>query len=45
MSLLAKIYQTTRLRLEWDAVQEQITNSDEANAMLHYEYREPWKLG
>ncbi len=45
MSLLAKISQTTGLRLEWDAEKEQVTNSDEANAMLHYEYREPWKLG
>jgi len=45
MSLLAKISQATRLRLEWDAEREQITNSPEANAMLHYEYREPWKLG
>ena len=45
MSLLAKISWLTRTRLEWDAEQEQITNSEEANAMLHYEYREPWKLG
>jgi len=45
MSLLAKISQATRLRLEWDAQREQITNSSEANDMLHYEYREPWKLG
>jgi len=45
MSLLAKISQATRLRLEWDAQREQITNSPEANDMLHYEYREPWKLG
>jgi len=45
MSLLAKISWLTRLRLEWDSEKEQITNSAEANAMLHYEYREPWKLG
>ncbi|HCL29797.1 MAG TPA: hypothetical protein DIC52_15330 [Candidatus Latescibacteria bacterium] len=45
MILLAKISWLTRTRLEWDAEQEQITNSEEANAMLHYEYREPWKLG
>jgi len=45
MSLLAKISHATRLRLEWDAASEQITNSDEANSMLHYEYRQPWKLG
>jgi len=45
LALLAKISWLTRLRLEWDAEREQITNSDEANSMLHYEYREPWKLG
>ena len=45
MSLLAKISHATRLRLEWDAGGEQITNSEEANSMLHYEYRQPWKLG
>ncbi|MCE9552351.1 MAG: Gfo/Idh/MocA family oxidoreductase [Planctomycetes bacterium] len=45
MSLLANISLATRLRLEWDADKEQITNSKEANAMLHYEYRSPWKLG
>jgi len=45
MSLLAKISWLTRLRLEWDPEKEQITNSEEANSLLHYEYREPWKLG
>ena len=45
MSLLANISLATRLRLEWDMEKEQITNSKEANAMLHYEYRSPWKLG
>ncbi len=44
MSLLAKISWLTRLRLEWDPVKEQITNSPEANSMLHYEYRKPWTL-
>ena len=32
-------------RLEWDAEREVITNHDEANKLLHYDYREPWKLG
>ena len=45
MSLLAKISQATRLRIEWDPENERITNSEEANQMLHYEYRKPWKLG
>ena len=45
MSLLAKISWLTRSRLEWDPQREQITNNEEANAMLHYEYREPWELG
>ncbi|MFH1919377.1 MAG: Gfo/Idh/MocA family oxidoreductase [Planctomycetota bacterium] len=45
MSLLAKISWLTRSRLEWDAEKEQITNNEEANSLLHYEYRKPWKLG
>jgi predicted dehydrogenase len=45
MALLAKISQATRLRIEWDAEAERITNSEDANQMLHYEYRKPWKLG
>jgi len=32
------------MRLEWDPVAERITNSDKANLMLHYQYREPWTL-
>jgi predicted dehydrogenase len=45
MSLLANISLATRSRLEWDARQERITNNSEANNLLHYEYRQPWKLG
>ncbi len=45
MSLLANISLATRSRLEWDAQREVITNPKEANRLLHYEYREPWKLG
>ena len=44
MSLLSKISLAVRQRIEWDPQQEQITNSPEANAMLHYEYRKPWSL-
>ena len=32
-------------RLEWDAEKERVTNCEAANDLLHYEYREPWKLG
>ena len=44
-SHLANISLATAMRLEWDAEQEKFTNSDEANGLLHYEYRKPWKLG
>jgi predicted dehydrogenase len=44
-SLLANISLAVGKRLEWDAAAEKFTNSDEANAMLDYEYRKPWKLG
>jgi predicted dehydrogenase len=43
-SLLANISLALGKRLEWDAVAEQITNCPEANDLLHYEYRGPWKL-
>jgi predicted dehydrogenase len=41
---LANIALATRQRLEWDPVAEQFTNSREANQLLHYQYRKPWKL-
>jgi len=44
MSLLANISLVTRQRLDWDAEHERIINVKEANDMLHYEYRKPWKL-
>jgi predicted dehydrogenase len=44
-ALLANIALETRLRLDWDAKAERITNHKEANQYLHYEYRPPWKLG
>jgi predicted dehydrogenase len=43
-SLLANISLATGLRLEWDAEREKITNNQDANKLLHYEYRSPWKL-
>jgi len=41
---LATISMQVKQRLEWDAEREVVTNSDEANKLLHYEYRSPWKL-
>lgn len=41
---LGTIAMQTRQRLEWDAVNEQFTNSNEANRYLSYEYRKPWSL-
>jgi predicted dehydrogenase len=41
---LANISLETGMRIEWDPVKERITNSEKANNLLHYEYREPWKL-
>ena len=42
---LANIALQTKSRLEWDARNERISNNEEANAFLHYEYRAPWTLG
>lgn len=44
MAHLATISLLTKQRLEWDAVNERFTNSEEANKMLHYEYRKPYTL-
>ena len=44
-SHLANIALETKLRIEWDARRERITNNEAANELLHYEYRPPWKLG
>jgi predicted dehydrogenase len=44
-SLIANIALRVGRRLEWDAEQERFSNCDEANELLHYEYRKPWKLG
>jgi predicted dehydrogenase len=41
---LANIALATRSRIEWDPKNERITNNAEANELLHYEYRKPWKL-
>jgi predicted dehydrogenase len=41
---LANISLATRKRLEWDPQSERFTNCDQANELLHYEYRKPWSL-
>lgn len=41
---LANIALRTKQRLEWDAAAEKFTNCPEANNLLHYNYRSPWKL-
>lgn len=41
---LGNIALETRSRIDWDPKAERITNNEAANALLHYEYREPWKL-
>jgi predicted dehydrogenase len=41
---LANMAMATRKCLEWDPKQERVVNCDEANSLLHYEYRKPWKL-
>ncbi len=41
---LANIALATRQRLEWDPEAERFTNCEQANQLLHYEYRRPWSL-
>jgi predicted dehydrogenase len=43
-TLLGKIALRRGRGLTWDAKQERITNDDEANQLLSYTYRTPWKL-
>jgi len=45
ISHLGNIALATRSRIEWDPETERITNNKEANDLLHYEYRPPWRLG
>lgn len=44
MTLLAHISRVTQSTLHWDPEREVITNNPDANQLLDYEYREPWKL-
>jgi hypothetical protein len=41
---LANIALKTKERLQWNPEKEIFTNSKEANSLLQYEYRKPWKL-
>lgn len=41
---LANIALATGQRLQWDPEHEKFTNSEAANKLLHYQYRQPWKL-
>ena len=43
-ALLANIALATKSRIEWDPKNERIINNKQANELLHYEYRKPWKL-
>ena len=43
-TLLGNIAFARQKRLEWDADRERFTNDPEANKLLSYEYRAPWKL-
>jgi hypothetical protein len=44
-SHLGNIALATESRLTWDPEAERIIDNDDANALLHYEYRSPWSLG
>jgi len=44
-ALLANISLAMKSRIDWDPKTERITNNEEANKLLHYEYRAPWTLG
>jgi predicted dehydrogenase len=43
-TLLARISFMRGHNLTWDAKAERVTNDEEANKLLTYQYREPWKL-
>jgi predicted dehydrogenase len=43
-TLLARIALLRKQHLTWDARKERVTNDEEANKLLSYTYRAPWKL-
>ena len=44
MSLIANISMAVEQRLKWNPDTERFVGNDKADALLHYEYRSPWKL-
>jgi hypothetical protein len=34
----------SKSRIDWDSKAERARNNPEANRLLHYSYRKPWKL-
>ncbi len=44
-TIIARIALFTKARLDWDGEKERFTNNEDANKLLHYEYREGYKLG
>ncbi len=43
-TLLGNVAYDRKRRIEWDGKAEAVTNDDEANKLLMYEYRAPWRL-
>ena len=44
-TIIGNIAHKTKSYLQWDAKTEKFTNNPEANRLLHYQYRAPYKLG
>ena len=44
-TLIANIALKTKSYLEWDGKAEKFANNSQANELLHYQYRAPYKLG
>lgn len=44
LALLANISLALGARLEWDPRAERFIGNPEADELLHYEYRAPWRL-
>jgi predicted dehydrogenase len=43
-TLLARMAWTRHRQLDWDSAGERVMNDEDANKLLSYSYREPWKL-